>query len=90
MAKKRHHKRRLVNFKFLEFVLRKLRKKGLIFFGTDNSDYFLNVYSLLKEMKKNMNFSHKKLVKSPLIVTKYHRRAKKLGNKVNFLKIEKF
>ncbi len=41
-------------------------------------------------MKKNMNFSHKKLVKSQLIVTKYHRRAKKLGNKVNFLKIEKF
>ena len=64
--------------------------KDQYFFCSDNVDYFKKVknyaYTLKKKGFKILVKSYKK---TPTIVTKYHNRALKLNNNVNFLKIDK-
>ena len=87
--KKKHHKRRLVNFDFLNSLILHCLPKGSIFFGSDNLDYFQIVKHSALKIKKYVKISVKQYKKTPTICTKYHHKAKKLSNNVNFLKIDK-
>ena len=87
--KKRHHKRRLVNFEFLKSLISHCNSKGSIYFGSDNYNYFNNIKNEAKLLKKEVKISIKSFKKSPTIITKYHARALKLKNNINFLKIDK-
>ena len=89
MAKKKHNKRRLVNYSFLKELISHCSSKGSIFFSSDNLDYFKNVQNFANNLKKVIKISVKTYKKTPTIVTKYHNRALKLSNNVNFLKIDK-
>ena len=88
--KKKHHKRRLVQLPFLKNIVKRLDKNGKLYFATDNQDYFKSVQDCLysKDFKK-IPIVHKKIDVKHLGQTKYFLRAKKLGNKVNFLVIVK-
>ena len=88
--KKKHHKRRLVQLPFLKNILKRLDKNGKLFFATDNEAYFESVQDCLdnKDLKK-IKITHKKIDLKHLEQTKYFLRAKRLGNKVNFLVIVK-
>lgn len=87
--KKKHNKRRLVNYSFLKELISHCSTKGSIYFSSDNLDYFKNVQNFAKNLKKVTKISVKTYKKTPTIVTKYHNRALKLRNNVNFLKIDK-
>ena len=64
--------------------------KGSIYFCSDNEDYFKNVKNYANTLKKKgAKIFVKSYKKTPTIVTKYHNRALKLRNNVNFLKIDK-
>ena len=87
--KKKHLKRRLINFEFLKDLIQRCLRKGSIFFGSDNLDYFQIVKNYALEIKKDVKISVKQYKKTPTILTKYHYRAIKCRNIVNFLKIDK-
>ena len=87
--KTRHHKRRLINQETLKDLVCRCNKKGAIFFGSDNQNYFDNVYLYAKNLKKNHNIRLKLFKKTPTTITKYHKRAIKLKNSISFLKIDK-
>lgn len=87
--KKRHHKRRLVNYEFLKLLISHCNSKGTIYFGSDNYDYFNDVKNKSKLLKKELKISIKSYKKTPTIITRYHARALKLKNNINFLKIDK-
>jgi len=87
--KKKHQKRRLINYTSLKDLISHCSPKGSIFFSSDNEDYFRDVRSYALKMKKEVKITVKSYKKSPTIITKYHNRALKLKNNVNFLKIDK-
>ncbi len=88
--KKKHIKRRLVNYTFLNELILHCSSKGSIYFCSDNENYFKNVRNFAKMLKKKgAKIFIKSYKKTPTIVTKYHDRALKLRNIVNFLKIDK-
>ena len=80
--KKRHQKRRLVNEEFIKKILKRLKKKGNVFFSTDNISYYENVKSILKTISK---IKIKKLKKIVTIKTKYYLKAEYKGNKIKSL-----
>ena len=85
--KKRHKKRRIVNEEFLKKIIEILKKKGKIFFSTDNLDYFINVKTIMKNFP---NIKVKKINKIVTIKTKFYLKAEKKGNKINSLLISKY
>ena len=85
--KKRHKKRRIVNEEFLKKIFEILKKKGKIFFSTDNLDYFINVKTIIKNFP---NIKVKKINKIITIKTKFYQKAEKKGNKINSLLISKY
>ena len=85
--KKRHKKRRIVNEEFLKKIIEILKKKGKIFFSTDNLDYFINVKTIIKNFP---NIKVKKINKIVTIKTKFYLKAEKKGNKINSLLISKY
>ena len=85
--KKRHKKRRIVNDEFLKKIFVILKKKGKVFFSTDNLDYFTNVKTLLKKFP---NIKIKKVNKIVTIKTKFYLKAEKKGNKINSLLLSKY
>ncbi|MAK12733.1 MAG: hypothetical protein CMI73_03595 [Candidatus Pelagibacter sp.] len=87
--KKKHHKRRLVNYEFLKELIFRCSPKGSIIFGTDNYNYFKNVKKCTNILKKHTKILIKHSKKTPTVLTKYHNRAIKLRNEVNFLRIDK-
>ena len=88
--KKKHIKRRLVNYTFLNELVFRCSSKGSIFFCSDNEDYFKNVKNFANILKtRGAKIFIKSYKKTPTIITKYHNRALKLRNNVNFLKIDK-
>ena len=64
-----------------------LKKKGKVFFSTDNLDYYTNVKTLLKKFP---NFKSKKVNKIVTIKTKFYLKAEKKGNKINSLLLSKY
>ena len=88
--KKKHHKRRLFRTEFVKTILKKISKQGKLYFATDNQNYYDEaLIALHKKNFKEMPIEIKKTDTKELILTKYFLRAKKLGNKVNFLVIVK-
>ena len=85
--KKRHKKRRIVNEEFLKKIIEILKKKGKIFFSTDNLDYFINVKTIMKNFP---NIKVKKINKIVTIKTKFYLKAEKKGNKINSLLVSKY
>ena len=85
--KKRHKKRRIVNEEFLKKIFEILKKKGKIFFSTDNLNYFINVKTIIKKFP---NIKVKKINKIVTIKTKFYRKAEKKGNKINSLAFIKY
>ena len=80
--KKRHHKRRIVNERFLRQIFKILKTNGKVFFSTDNYDYFKNVKTILQKFRK---IKIKKVKKIITIKTKYFLKAERKGNKINSL-----
>ena len=80
--KKRHHKRRIVNDRFLRQIFKILKTNGKVFFSTDNCDYFKNVKTILQKFTK---IKIKKVKKIITIKTKYFLKAERKGNKINSL-----
>ena len=85
--KKRHKKRRIVNEEFLKKIFAVLKKRGKVFFSTDNFDYFLNVKTITKKFP---NIKVKKINKLVTIKTKFYLKAEKKGNKINSLLFSKY
>ena len=80
--KKKHHKRRIVNERFLRQIFKILKTNGKVFFSTDNYDYFKNVKTILQKFRK---IKIKKVKKIITIKTKYFLKAESKGNKINSL-----
>ena len=85
--KKRHKKRRIVNEEFLRKIFVILKKKGKVFFSTDNLDYYKNVKTIIKKFS---NIKVKKVNKMVTIKTKFYLKAEKKGNKINSLLLSKY
>ena len=85
--KKKHKKRRIVNEEFLKTIFMILKKKGKVFFSTDNLDYFINVKTILKKFP---DFKVKKVNKIVTIKTKFYLKAEKKDNKINSLLFSKY
>lgn len=79
--KRKHHKRRLIQTDFMKCVLQKLETNGFFHFATDSDDYAAHVRAVMQEFKKE--FSPIDTLPRPL--TKYERRAGRLGNVVQDL-----
>tara|TARA_B100000941_G_scaffold155512_1_gene110346 strand:- start:600 stop:1220 length:621 start_codon:yes stop_codon:yes gene_type:complete len=80
--KKKHHKRRIVNERFLRQIFKILKTNGKVFFSTDNYDYFKNVKTILQKFRR---IKIKKVKKIITIKTKYFLKAERKGNKINSL-----
>jgi tRNA (guanine-N7-)-methyltransferase len=90
LAKKKHHKRRLFQANFIKMILKKIISKGRLFFATDNEDYYEKSLLILEEdVSKTTTILIQKKDNKRLVLTKYFKRAQKLGNNVNFLVIVK-
>ena len=85
--KKKHEKRRIVNEEFLKKIFVILKKKGKVFFSTDNLDYYTNVKTLLKKFPY---IKLKKVNKIVTIKTKFYLKAEKKENKINSLLLSKY
>ncbi len=85
--KKRHKKRRIVNEEFLKKIFVILKKRGKVFFSTDNLDYFTNVKTIIKKFP---NIKVKKINKIVTIKTKFYLKAEKKGHKINSLLFSKY
>lgn len=88
--KKKHNKRRLFQKAFVLKILKNIKKKGKIFFATDNNNYFNQVNLDLKSLIANkLPISVIKKDPKYLGQTKYFERSQKIGNIVHFLVIVK-
>ena len=85
--KKRHKKRRIVNEEFLKKIFAILKKRGKVFFSTDNLDYYTNVKTIIKKFPY---IKVKKINKIVTIKTKFYLKAEKKGNKINSLLFSKY
>lgn len=87
--KKKHKKRRLVDYNFLKDLISHCKPNGSVFFASDNVDYFEAVCNYVNLLKNDIKITSKNYKKTSTIITKYHFKALKLKNNVNFLKIDK-
>ena len=88
--KNKQKKRRLLNYLFLEKILKKMKIKSTLIFVTDDQNYFNYVVkeiSLLK--KKNDTFEYSLSNKHPVVDTKYSNKANKLKKDIYFLNLDK-
>ena len=84
--KKRHHKRRLINERFVDLVQSKLKPAGLLHLTTDWPEYADSVKSVMGK------FEYFQSKSDPVICrpkTKYEQRAEKLGHPIIDLCYEK-
>jgi len=75
--KKKHHKRRLIQFEFIVFLAKKLKAEGLLYIATDWEDYATHI---LNAMSKTKLFHQVKTLARPL--TKFEQRGQRLGHKI--------
>jgi tRNA (guanine-N7-)-methyltransferase len=82
--KNRHHKRRLIQPKFMALLQKKLKSKGVLHIATDWEDYAKNILAVLKtnpafamlEPPESLRFL------TDRISTKFEQRGKKQGHKI--------
>ena len=86
--KNRHHKRRLINSKFISVIKYILKKSGKIFISTDNKDYFVNI--LLAFHNANFSWDNDNPIKwlkpfNKMSQTTFLLKAQKNSQKSNFM-----
>ena len=79
--KKRHHKRRLIQTKFIQLIQNKLKPAGILHIATDWENYAEHITTVLKN---STNFTTLELPVSLLdrASTKFEQRGKKKGHKI--------
>jgi len=76
--KKRHHKRRLINKRFLALLSKSLINKGIINISTDWEDYAQQIELTFKESNQFKEIK----IESRNLKTKFEKRGIKLGHKI--------
>jgi release factor glutamine methyltransferase len=88
--KNKQKKIRLLNYLFLEKILKKMRTKSTLIFATDDQDYF---YFVIKEVsflrKKIDTFKYSLSNMHPIVDTKYSNKANKFKKDIYFLNLDK-
>jgi release factor glutamine methyltransferase len=88
--KNKQKKRRLLNYLFLEKILKKMRTKSTLIFATDDQDYFNFVIKEVSLLRKKIDtFKYSLGNKHPIADTKYSNKANKLKKDVYFLNLDK-
>jgi len=75
--KKKHHKRRLIQPKFIELIHSKLQPNGYLHIATDWENYAEHIEQIMTQTK-----FFKKTTPKPRPETKFEQRGKKLGHKI--------
>lgn len=83
--KKRHHKRRLIQEKFIHQILPLLKPNGILHLATDWENYALHMLTVLQQVRELSNLSptqdfHPR--PTDRLLTKYEARGEKLGHDV--------
>jgi release factor glutamine methyltransferase len=88
--KNKQKKRRLLNYLFLEKILKKMRTKSTLIFATDDQDYFDFVIKEVSLLRKKIDtFKYSLGNKHPIADTKYSNKANKLKKDIYFLNLDK-
>ncbi|QCI20672.1 tRNA (guanosine(46)-N7)-methyltransferase TrmB [Buchnera aphidicola (Brachycaudus cardui)] len=83
--KKRHHKRRLIQSKFLEAISKKLIVGGTLHIATDSEEYAFYILEEIKNIKNYINLSKKNnFILRPIsrITTKFEKKGHMRGNNI--------
>ena len=92
--KKRHHKRRLINHAFLNYMHKFLKDSGRIMIATDSSSYMKLIFNLIYELKhkyewENQNFQTWNYDFLDLAETKFYKKALNSNRKSTFFSLKK-
>lgn len=88
--KNKQKKRRLLNYLFLEKILKKMRTKSTLIFATDDQDYFNFVIKEVSLLRKKIDTFKCSLGNiHPIADTKYSNKANKLKKDIYFLNLDK-
>ena len=88
--KNKQKKRRLLNYLFLEKILRKMKVKSSFIFATDDQDYFNFVTKEISLLRKKIDtFEYSLSNKHPIADTKYSNKATKLKKNIYLLNLDK-
>ena len=88
--KNKQKKRRLLNYLFLEKVLKKMKVKSSFIFATDDQDYFNFVTKEISLLRKKIDtFEYSLSNKHPIADTKYSNKATKLKKNIYLLNLDK-
>ena len=88
--KNKQKKRRLLNYLFLEKILKKMKVKSLFIFATDDQDYFNFVTKEISLLRKKIDtFEYSLSNKHPITDTKYSNKATKLKKNIYLLNLDK-
>ena len=88
--KTKQKKRRLLNYLFLEKILKKMKVKSSFIFSTDDQDYFNFVTKEISLLRKKIDtFEYSLSNKHPIADTKYSNKATKLKKNIYLLNLDK-
>lgn len=88
--KNKQKKRRLLNYLFLEKILKKMKVKSSFIFATDDQDYFNFVTKEISLLRKKIDtFEYSLSNKHPISDTKYSNKATKLKKNIYLLNLDK-
>jgi len=88
--KNKQKKRRLLNYLFLEKILKKMKVKSSFIFATDDQDYFNFVTKEISLLRKKIDtFEYSLSNKYPIADTKYSNKATKLKKNIYLLNLDK-
>ena len=92
--KVRHHKRRLLNIKFLELIYFYLKDSGRIFIATDSQTYIQSILSIIYKVRDYFIWENQQLEdwdyeNLDLPKTKFFKKAKKSNRKSIFFQLKK-
>ena len=92
--KKRHHKRRLINHAFLNYIYNFLKDSGRIMISTDSNEYIQLIFNLIYELKhkykwENQNYQTWNYEFLDLAETKFYKKALNSNRKSTFFSLKK-
>ena len=93
--KVRHHKRRLLNIKFLELIYFYLKDSGRIFIATDSQTYIQSILSIIYKARDYFIWENQQLEEwdyenLDLPETKFFKKSKKSNRKLMFFQLKKY
>ncbi|QCI17349.1 tRNA (guanosine(46)-N7)-methyltransferase TrmB [Buchnera aphidicola (Aphis helianthi)] len=83
--KKRHHKRRMIQYVFLKKILKKLIFGGILHIVTDSKEYAYYILNIIKNINEYLNLSQTNtFVEDSIshVKTRFEKKAYVLGNKI--------